>query len=107
MKGILIPVSFMEEEKEFLGMMSIRQVLITGPTILMIYLFVTSFPVSFLSWKSTIIFKFLGTVIMASAGYLLAFYYLDKHEMFLDKFLKIRWRFSRSHKLYYYNRLIS
>jgi hypothetical protein len=103
MQSAVIPVSFMEEEKEFLGMMSIRQVLVIGPATLIIYIWITAVPLPFLLIGSQIILKILVAVLIAGLASLLSFYYLDKYELYFDKYLLVRITFARSPKVFYYN----
>lgn len=102
MQSAVIPVSLMEEEKEFLGMMSIRQVLIIGPAILLIYIWITAVPIPFLATGSVIIVKLFFAILAGGVAGLLSFFYFDRYEMYFDKYLRIRWTFSRSQKIYYY-----
>jgi hypothetical protein len=101
-QSAIIPVSLMEEEKEFLGMMSIRQVLIIGPAILLIYIWITAVPVPFLDTGTVIVIKLIVAIVMGGLAGLLAFFYSDRYEMYFDKYLRIRWGFAHSHKVYYY-----
>jgi hypothetical protein len=103
MQSAVIPVSFMEEEKEFLGMMSIRQVLILSPAALIIYIWITAISLPFLLIGSQIIMKIVGAILIGGLASLLSFYYSDRYEMYFDKYLLVRLRFVRSPKVFYYN----
>jgi hypothetical protein len=102
-QSAVIPVSFMEEEKEFLGMMSIRQVLILGPSAVLIYLWITAFPLPFLSIGTKVVIKVMGALVVSGFAAALSFLYLDRYEMHFDKYLRIRWKFLRSDKVFYYH----
>lgn len=102
MKSATIPVSFMEEEKEFLGIMSIRQVLIIGPSLLVMYIWVTAISIPFITLGTQIMIKLLVSLLVAGLAGILAFYYMDRYEMFFDKYIRIRWAFYTTTQSYYY-----
>lgn len=102
MQSATIPVSFVEEEKEFLGFMSIRQVLYVGPSLIVIYLWMTTFPLPFMTLGTKIFIKVIGAFGIAAIGGLLSFYYLERFEMFFDKYVLLRWTYRKSQKTYHY-----
>lgn len=103
MQGIVVPVSLMEEEKEFLGLMSIRQVLILGPTIFCIYTWITVFPIPYIPVGTKVLIKLAGSLFIGGVSSIMAFFYLDKYEMYFDRYLWVRFKYLQSHKEYHYN----
>jgi hypothetical protein len=102
LKSAVIPVSFMEEEKEFLGLMSIRQILIIGPTVLMIYIWITAVPIPFINLGNQIMIKLFSSMVIAGLAGTLSFYYMDRYEMYFDKYIRIRWTFYSTKQMFYY-----
>lgn len=102
MHSSIIPVSLMEEEKEFLGILSIRQILIMGPALFLIYLWMTAVPLPFQTMTMILLIKLLTSVLFGLIASMLSFYYVEKYEMFLDRFLWIAICYTLSPKDYFY-----
>lgn len=97
---IVVPIDITQEEKSILAIFSLRQfLLVVPPGFFMIgYILWGSFP--FVSGIGGLILRVLLFLLVTGSGVLLAYFKIEKYELYLSDYFLIRWRYKKSQKVY-------
>lgn len=100
MNEIIVPIDITQEEKSILAIFSIRQFLLVAPPGFSMVGFILWGNLPFISGVTDLVFRVILFCIVTGLGVLLAFFKIEKYELFLSDYFLIRWRFKKSQKVY-------
>lgn len=97
---IIVPIDITQEEKSILALFSIRQFLLVAPPGFFMLGFIIWGNIPFISGVTDLVFRVILFLIVTGLGVLLAYFKIEKYELFLSDYFLIRWRFKKSQKVY-------
>ncbi|CCC86358.1 PrgI family mobile element protein [Paenibacillus polymyxa] len=100
MNEILVPIDITQEEKSVLAIFSLRQFFLVVPVGFFMIAFIIWGSIPFIDGLTDFIVRLVMFLGVTGFAVLLAFFKLDKYEMFLSDFIKVNWKFARSQKTY-------
>ncbi|GAA0854143.1 PrgI family protein [Paenibacillus glucanolyticus] len=100
MGEILVPIDITQEEKSVLALFSLRQFFLVVPVGFLMIAFIMWGTVPFISGLADFITRIILFLIVTGIAVLLAYFKLDRYEMYLSDYVKVRWKFAKSQKTY-------
>lgn len=100
MNEIIVPIDLTREEKEVLGMLSLRQFFYIFPTVLFAFVFALFIPLPF-NLLTDIVIKVIVVILVLGAGAAMAFIRLPKYEVGLDTFIKNNVRYRKEQQEFF------
>lgn len=97
---ILVPIDITQEEKSVLAIFSIRQFFLVIPITFVMIAFIMWGFIPFMSGFSSFLVRLIISLIVVGIAILLAYFKIDKYEMYLSDFVIVKWKFARSQKTY-------
>ncbi|WP_240416530.1 PrgI family protein [Paenibacillus periandrae] len=100
MGEIVVPIDITQEEKSVLAIFSLRQFFIIAPVGFIMIAFVVWGDIPFLSGFIDFIIRFVLFLFVTGVAVLMAYFKLDKYEMYMSDYIIVSWKFYRSQKTY-------
>ncbi|MDQ0255587.1 uncharacterized membrane protein YraQ (UPF0718 family) [Evansella vedderi] len=101
MNEIVVPIDITAEEKEVLAIFSMRQFLLTVPTLAACVVFLVWFSIPFVSGWTDFIIRLIIALVVAGTAIALAFVKLNKYEQYLSEFVITQWSYHRGQKTFH------
>ncbi|WP_145949566.1 PrgI family mobile element protein [Paenibacillus sp. Y412MC10] len=100
MNEIVVPIDITQEEKSVLAVFSLRQFFLVVPVGFAMIAFIMWGTIPFMSGFGNFLVRVILFVIVEGVAIALAYFKMDKYEMYLSDYLKVLWKFHRSQKVY-------